>query len=159
MSEGRRKEFGQFGWKPEDVPDPGSPETFERSKLRWDELDEEPHKGLLEWHRALISLRRELPQLTDGRLDLICTDSSEEGQWLFVERGLVSIVANLADQPGKIPLREGRPTHILLASSGEGIEVGEDWVILPANSVAILGPYGQDSAQGLFRSQVEVLSI
>ena len=34
VSEGRRKEFGQFGWKPEDVPEPGSPETFERSKIR-----------------------------------------------------------------------------------------------------------------------------
>ena len=44
VSEGRRKEFGQFGWKPEDVPDPGSPETFERSKLHWDEVDREPHR-------------------------------------------------------------------------------------------------------------------
>ncbi len=33
VSEGRRKEFGQFGWKPEDIPEPGAPETFERSKI------------------------------------------------------------------------------------------------------------------------------
>ena len=159
VSEGRRKEFGQFGWKPEDVPDPGSPETFDRSKLRWDEIEREPHRSLLEWHRALIALRREMAQLTDGRLDLICTESSEEGQWLFVERGLVSIVANLADRPGRVPLRDGRPTDVLLASNEEGIEVGDDWIHLPANSVAILGPKQVDSAQASFRASVEVLSI
>jgi len=159
VSEGRRKEFGQFGWKPEDVPEPGSPETFERSKLHWDELDREPHRELLEWHRELIRLRRDLPQLTDGRLDLICTDSSEDEQWLFVERGLVSIVANLADVPRKIPLRDGRPTDILLASVTGGIEVAEDSIVLPPHSVAILGPVGRDNAQALFRSSVEVLSI
>ena len=39
VSEGRRKEFAAFGWKPENVPDPQAPETFERSKLQWAEID------------------------------------------------------------------------------------------------------------------------
>jgi len=159
VSEGRRKEFGQFGWKPEDIPEPGSPETFERSKLRWDELELQPHRELLEWHRQLIAIRRKLPQLSDGRLDLVCTDSSEEGKWLFVERGLVSIVANLSDKPGRVPLRPGRPTDVLLASVADPISTGDDWIDLPANSVAILGPVDEDTAQALFRSSVEVLSI
>lgn len=42
VSEGRRREFAAFGWKPEDVPDPQDAETFRRSKLDWAELDEEP---------------------------------------------------------------------------------------------------------------------
>jgi maltooligosyltrehalose trehalohydrolase len=159
ISEGRRKEFGQFGWKPEDVPEPGSPETFERSKIQWDEVEREPHASLLEWHRRLIALRRKLPQLTDGRLDLIVTDASDEEQWLFVERGLVSIVANLADIPKRIPLREGRPESVLLASTEDLIEIDHDFVTLPPNSVAILGPINEDTAQALFRSSVEVLSI
>ena len=159
VSEGRRKEFGQFGWKPEEVPEPGSTQTFERSKLKWDEVDREPHRELLEWHRALIRLRRDLPQLTDGRLDLICTECSEEDRWLFVERGLVSIVANLADAPQAVPLREGRPTEILLASVSEGVEARGDSLLLPGNSIAILGLVGEDTAQALFRSSVEVLSI
>ena len=159
VSEGRRKEFGQFGWKPEDVPDPGSPATFERSKLNWNELQEEEHRSLLQWHRDLIRVRRELPQLTDGRLDLVCTESSEEDAWLTVERGLVTIVANLADQARTIPLREGRPTTVLLASIAEGIHPGQDELTLPAHSVAILGPVVEDTSQALFRTAVEVLSI
>ncbi|MGH9558730.1 MAG: malto-oligosyltrehalose trehalohydrolase, partial [Bryobacteraceae bacterium] len=37
VSEGRRKEFGAFGWKPDKIPDPGDPLTFLRSKLDWTE--------------------------------------------------------------------------------------------------------------------------
>ena len=37
VSEGRRKEFAAFGWDPSSVPDPQAAETFERSRLRWDE--------------------------------------------------------------------------------------------------------------------------
>ena len=38
VTAGRREEFAAFGWKPEEVPDPQSLETFERSILKWDEL-------------------------------------------------------------------------------------------------------------------------
>ncbi len=159
VSEGRRKEFGQFGWKPEDVPDPGSSETFERSKLDWNDLNEESHRSILRWHHDLIRLRRDLPQLTDGRLDLVCTESSEEDAWLSIERGLVTIVANLGDQTRTIPLREARPTTILLASNPHGVETGQDEVTLPAHSIAILGPIIEHTGQSSFRSAVEVLSI
>src|SRR5207249_8497359 len=53
VSQGRRREFSAFGWKPEDVPDPQDPATFERSILDWAELDTHPHAGLLDWHKAL----------------------------------------------------------------------------------------------------------
>jgi maltooligosyltrehalose trehalohydrolase len=159
VSEGRRKEFGQFGWNPEEVPEPDSPETFERSKIRWDEVKQEPHASLLEWHRRLIELRRQLPQLTDGRLDLVVTDCDEARKWLTIERGLVTIVANLADEAQTIPLREGRPCHVLLASVDRRVEAADDKITLPGNSVAILGPVVEDTAQALFRTSVEVLSI
>ena len=159
VSEGRKKEFGQFGWKPEDVPDPGVVATFERSKLHWAEMDEPWHRSILEWHRDLIRLRHDLPQLTDGRLDVICTESDEDESWLTVERGLVTIVANLSEQPHVIPLRENRPTHVLLASIHDGLEVGPDEATLPPHSVVILGPIVEDTAQASFRSAVEVLSI
>ncbi len=159
VSEGRRKEFGQFGWKPEDVPDPGSPATFERSKLDWSEIDAPDHRSILEWHRELIRLRRDLPQLTDGRLDLVITESDEDDSWLTVERGLVTIVANLSERPCTIPLRENRPTTVLLASLPETAELGQDEITLPPHSVVILGPVVEDTAQASFRSAVEVLSI
>ena len=107
----------------------------------------------------MIELRRKYPQLTDGRLDLVVTDCDEGQQWLTVERGLVTTVANFADEPRTIPLRDGRPTTVLLASIEGGIESGDDAITLPGNSVAILGPITEDTAQSLFRTSVEVLSI
>ena len=58
VSEGRRREFAAFGWKPEDVPDPQDPAGFEVSKLDWSELGKPPHAEVLAWHRELIRLRR-----------------------------------------------------------------------------------------------------
>ena len=153
VSEGRRSEFGQFGWKPEDVPDPGSPETFARSKLDWSEIDRDYHRKSFEWHRALIRLRRSLPQLTDGRLDLVRTRFDEDDRWLVVERGLVSIVANFADGPRTVPLCQDCPREVLLASS-EGHRIAADEITIPGNSVAILGPPLDSTAQALFRSTI-----
>jgi maltooligosyltrehalose trehalohydrolase len=159
VAEGRRKEFGQFGWKPEDVPDPGSPETFHRSKINWSEKDLDPHRSLLDWHIQLIELRRKYPQLTDGRLYLVVTEYDEEKQWLSVERGLVTIIANFANESRAIPLRDRRPKHLLLTSTGEEVKITEDEITLPPNSLAILGPILEIRGQTSFRASVEVLSI
>ncbi len=55
VSEGRLREFAQFGWS--DVPDPQDPATFERSRLRW--LQGAENLDMLDWYRALLRLRRE----------------------------------------------------------------------------------------------------
>jgi maltooligosyltrehalose trehalohydrolase len=140
VSEGRRGEFAAFGWRPEDVPDPSSPSTFQRSKLDWGEVDREPHRGLLDWQRQLIRLRRRLPELTDGRLDLVDTRFSEDDRWLVVERSLVTIAANFADDRRTIPLDPDRPRTLLLGTHAGGIEVGRDSLSLPGDALAILGP-------------------
>jgi len=68
VSEGRRAEFTAFGWNPDDIPDPQAPETFQRSKLNWQERENEPHADLLDWHRRLIHLRHNHPALRNQRL-------------------------------------------------------------------------------------------
>src|SRR6266542_5961755 len=95
VSEGRRHEFAAFGWDPARVPDPQDPATFERSRLDWAELREQPQAGLLAWHRELIALRRRIPALTDPRLDRIAADCDEDAGWLTVRRGPVLVTANL----------------------------------------------------------------
>ena len=56
--EGRRKEFAKFAdFADEEVPDPGSPETFLRSRLDPATGDDE-HR---DYYRRLLELRRELP--------------------------------------------------------------------------------------------------
>jgi maltooligosyltrehalose trehalohydrolase len=155
VSEGRRKEFVAFGWEPEEIPDPASPETFRRSKLDWGEVDREPHRGLLRWYRQLIRLRRRLPQLTDGRLDLVATAYNEEDQWLVVERSLVTIAVNFADERRSIPLPEGRPHTVLLGTHEAGIEVGREAASLPGNALVVLGP-AHPSILNHFHSAVDI---
>ena len=61
VSEGRIREFAAFGWSPDQVPDPVKRETFERSKLLWDEVHQGRHAEMLAWYKDLIHLRRSSP--------------------------------------------------------------------------------------------------
>ena len=81
VSEGRKKEFAAFGWNPDDVPDPQSAETFERSKLKWNELEKSPHAEMLDWYKRLIDLRRRTPALGDGALEAVRVEYNEAEQW------------------------------------------------------------------------------
>ena len=38
-----RREFAEHGWDADEIPDPQDPETFLRSKLNWDEVDDGEH--------------------------------------------------------------------------------------------------------------------
>jgi maltooligosyltrehalose trehalohydrolase len=61
VSEGRRGEFRDFPAfreRPESIPDPQEPGTFEASRLRWEECGEPPHHGVLNLYRTLLALRR-----------------------------------------------------------------------------------------------------
>jgi maltooligosyltrehalose trehalohydrolase len=99
VTEGRRREFSSFGWNPENIPDPQSVETFERSKIKWDEVDKEPHRSILEWHRKLIKLRHSSPDFIDGRLEMVHTEADEEHSILTMQRGGFEVVCNLGKQP------------------------------------------------------------
>ena len=135
VSEGRRREFAAFGWKPEDIPDPQDPVTFHRSKLDWSELEDQRHADLLEWHRQLIRARREVPDLGVGGMAGITIYFDEDERWLVVERGTATIVANLSDERRTIPLN-GDPGQVLL-TSGKHPELDRDNVRLGERSVSI----------------------
>jgi maltooligosyltrehalose trehalohydrolase len=136
VREGRRREFAAFGWQPEDVPDPQAPETFQRSKLRWQELVHPPHAEILEWHRRLIRLRRAEPALSDGRLERVHTRWDEAARWFVLERGPISVACNLAPQPQPVPLRPGN--HATLLSAPPGLTAVDGVVALPPDGVAVL---------------------
>ena len=134
---GRHREFSAFGWEPDTIPDPQAVETFERSKLIWHELTQEPHRSLVQWYRELIGLRRSMPALTDGRLDRVVVDFDEERKWLRVERGNVTVACNLSDAPRTIALREGVDRAVMLASP-EDVQLERAALTLPAESVVVL---------------------
>jgi maltooligosyltrehalose trehalohydrolase len=57
VQEGRKAEFKDFGFDGE-IPDPQDEETFNRSKIGWEDRTSEKHQIILKWHKALIALRK-----------------------------------------------------------------------------------------------------
>jgi maltooligosyltrehalose trehalohydrolase len=137
--EGRCREFASFGWRREEIPDPTSPESFLRSKLVWEEIDDAGNADMLAWHKALIGIRKKLSALTTGRLDLIHTEFDKERQWLSVERGPVHILCNFSTNSIALPCTSEENCSILLASRSTCEFKGTD-IYLPGESVAIVGP-------------------
>lgn len=124
--EGRIKEFARMGWDRALVPDPQDRATFERSKLRWDEPAEPAHARMLATYRELIALRRELPELTDPRLDRIDIELDTDARWLVQRRGAVTVVANLGDTELRLPgLAERGTIRFTTAPERIGSDGGE----------------------------------
>jgi maltooligosyltrehalose trehalohydrolase len=144
VSEGRRSEFAAFGWDPGTVPDPQDPATWRRSVLDWSERSQPAHARILDWHRTLLRLRREVPDLGDGRRDRVAVRFSDADRWLVVERGRVSVAVNLGSRAGAVPLRPGGE---VLAAFGPAHTAGDGAVHLPADGVAVL--FHPDGAAGL----------
>jgi maltooligosyltrehalose trehalohydrolase len=145
VTEGRRREFAAFSAHSDDVPDPQALDTFERSKLVWDECSREPHTEMLDWHRQLIRLRRESAELSDGRLDRVTVTFDEQAKWLVMARGPIALACSLSERRQLTPLSIGKDARILLASEKE-IQLAGDGVELPPDSVAIIEDRHRDFA-------------
>ena len=130
-AEGRKAEFAEHGWDADAIPDPQDPETFARSKLVWDEVDDGDHGRLRRLYRDLISLRHNETDLSDPWLDHMGVDYDEDQRWIVLRRGALAIACNLGEQSVTVPASG----EVVLAS-GEP-SVGES-TVLPAHSFAIL---------------------
>jgi maltooligosyltrehalose trehalohydrolase len=135
VSEGRRREFAAFGWQPESIPDPEKKETFERSRLKWEESKQAPHAEMLAWYRQLIQLRRSTPELNNGEPGNTRVEFDEEEKWLRVIRGAVRVFCNLDKSVRTFPIGEG---STLLLASRPDIERNNGSLSLPADTVAIV---------------------
>ena len=131
VSEGRRLEFASFGWNPESIPDPQDPETFRACKLRWDERSRQGHAEMLDWYRNLIALRRRQPALRSAPVSV----RFEEGRWLAVDRGPVTIAVNPGTSQVRVPYAAGM--RLALSSSKE-VRCENGSVLLPSDAVAVL---------------------
>ncbi len=136
-AEGRLAEFERMGWDPAVVPDPQDPETFERSKLDWSEVDGGRHAVVLDAYRRLGALRRELPELTDPRLGRVEVEVDEARRVLVMRRGAVVVAVNLSDTEVTVGL-ESR--HEVLFATPAGATVDGVSVVLPAHAGAMLRP-------------------
>ncbi|MGI8770947.1 MAG: malto-oligosyltrehalose trehalohydrolase [Acidobacteriaceae bacterium] len=142
VSEGRKKEFAAFGWKPDDVPDPQDKATFDRSKLNWSEITEQPHAEVLEWHRRLIALRRSHRSLTDGRMHRVDVRFDEQSQWLVVRRGQILVACNFGNDAALIELPDS--CKVLLASGAAATHLTGAQLSLPSETVAVLAIVSDD---------------
>jgi maltooligosyltrehalose trehalohydrolase len=143
-AEGRIAEFERMGWDPDVVPDPQDPETFERSHLRWDELEEPVHARLQELYRALIALRRERPDLTDPSMASTRvtvqvspdrTEGAPDARVYRIDRGATSVLVNLSSEETAFDVRDGG--EVLVATSDVRIDAGR--AVLPPDSAAVVG--------------------
>ena len=117
--EGRRKEFADFVEFAEEVPDPQSPETFERSKLtRREDAD------LARLYSELLRLRSELPR-EPGEISF-----DEEARWVRVERDPFELVMNCA------------PEELRVSVEGERLVVSTHDVVLDHGQVTMPGLSG-----------------
>jgi maltooligosyltrehalose trehalohydrolase len=98
-AKGRLKEFERMGWDPAVVPNPQDPETFNRSKLNWDEASTGEHAKLLELYRALGALRHSTPELTEGGFAATEVEFNDDEQWLILVRGGVRVLFNFGAEP------------------------------------------------------------
>ncbi len=134
-SEGRRREFADHGWAPGDVPDPSEPQTFYRSRLDWSSIDEGPD-GLLAWYRRLIELRREEPDLRDGRREHTACTYDQDARTFVLRRRDLLVVCNLDPIEATVTI-EGTPVEVL-ASSATGFSYGPGLVTLAGESVIVI---------------------
>ncbi|MEO8077266.1 MAG: malto-oligosyltrehalose trehalohydrolase [Acidobacteriota bacterium] len=135
VSAGRRKEFEAFGWDPESIPDPQSIETFERSRLRWNELPAPAHTELLEWYRALTKLRRDHPSLRDGKFRNAIVSFDESAGWLFIQRGTIGVACNLGKRGIHV---DSHGAHRIWLSSAGSVRLDNDLLFLPGDSIAFV---------------------
>jgi maltooligosyltrehalose trehalohydrolase len=134
VSEGRRTEFATFGWDASSVPDPQSVETFERSRLRWNELSGPIHADLSSWYQALIALRQK-GALRDGKYHEVRVTFDETRRHVIIRRGSIIVACNLAEIPTTI---EVECSDRMLLVSEPDIRRDRCAIHLPAESIAIL---------------------
>jgi maltooligosyltrehalose trehalohydrolase len=103
-AEGRKAEFAEHGWDADEIPDPQDPETFLRSKLNWDEVDDGDHGKLRRLYHDLISLRHKESDFADPWLDHLEVDYDEDERWFVMHRGRFAVVCNLGTDAVTVPV-------------------------------------------------------
>jgi maltooligosyltrehalose trehalohydrolase len=135
VAEGRKKEFAAFGWPPDSIPNPEKLDTFENSKLKWDEVGEGQHGEMLAWYRDLIHLRHTTPSLNSYGPGETHVRFDEQEKWFTVQRGEITLCCNLgqADREFAIP----EDSRVVLASR-ENLPSGDGTISLPPDTAVVI---------------------
>lgn len=134
VSAGRKQEFEAFGWDPASIPDPEKRETFERSRLNWDERAGAQHAEMLQWYGALIRLRHSTPCLNNGEPGNVRVTFDETEQWLRMLRGEIELICNFGEAR---EFKLDDPCEIVMASN-KGVSLKGSALQLPPNAAAVV---------------------
>lgn len=133
VSAGRKREFEAIADASE-VPDPQDPQTFERSRLVWDERERWPHLGIGNLYRDLLTQRRQLAGTSEV--------TAHNDRTLTVRRGNHWLLVALeGDQ--SLPLPPSEAKLILSTEQAEYVRDGqpprieEDCLYFPVAGAAI----------------------
>ena len=135
VAEGRKREFAAFGFDEKDIPNPEDRETWQNSKLRWDEQTEGKHAEMLAWVKSLIQLRRNNVCLNDGDMHHIHVSRDDERQTLIMQRDQARILINFGKESCHFSLLEGETLALI---SRDGIGVTNNSLDLPPMTFAVL---------------------
>jgi maltooligosyltrehalose trehalohydrolase len=122
---GRIEEFDDFDWEGE-PPDPHDPETFLRSKLRWESVERDEHRMLRHLYRELLRIRRETPALRALDLSSIETQADDERRTLLIRRWTANdqalVAFNFSDRSVTAPLPFAEAQWEALIDTGSKID-------------------------------------
>jgi maltooligosyltrehalose trehalohydrolase len=135
--DGRSQEFAELGDHRDELADPFAPETFEQCRLRWDELEEEPHAEMLHWYRRLLALRRREPELSDPRP--AATQVEQDGDLVVMRRGSLTVLAHFGDRTHRWRPHEWHGSEIILVSDDATI-LDDGQIVLAPRSLAVVRP-------------------
>ncbi len=115
---GRRAEFAQFPQfadpdRRDQIPDPQAPETFQNSKLDWDELANPDAAARLQWYRQVLQVRRSeiVPMLAGihrGGSATVVGAQAVQVRWKCADGRILQLDANLSPQAVQFPPGDGR---------------------------------------------------
>ena len=141
VAEGRKREFADFGFNSDEIPNPEDPEVFTKSKLNWAEVHEGVHEDMFQWVRKLIAVRRNSISLNDGDRGHARITYSDEKRTLQMDRGAVSVLINLGDTIAPFKVNEDRRLLLTLEEAATTVE-GERVTLAP-NGFAIFSAEGE----------------
>ncbi len=134
VAEGRKNEFAAFGFDG-DVPNPEDKDSYEKSKLNWEELSQGKHVEMLAWVKSLIKLRRNTVCLNDGDMHRLEVSSEEDARRLVMVREAVRVFVNFGDKPYTFELLEAEKLELI---SREGVTPRDGYLDLPPMTLAVL---------------------
>ena len=150
VRKGRQAEFAPFVANASEIPDPQASQTFERSKLDWEERERGEHREIFEWYRQLIALRRCVPDFENGQLDLDAVAFDESARWIRIHRRESAVICNFAPTPQRIPIAPDASRYAMIALATE-----QERVFEPSLLEASADSEGRSSSQGGTKKSLE----